>query len=147
MNIERIKNAMLKKAAVVPNIGDASKAERTRPHFYNVNKVNGTLEIPRIAAPTSVEAQGIKNPPILEYLPKTKGYQLHQYPYMKPLYPTPSDAMHKEVDKLLDPSNKLLSPATKANYKAMSYKGDPGTLLQYAEYLKWRNATGGKTNP
>lgn len=140
-------NSLYKQAGIVPNKGDVNSVARTKHNFYDVPFVNGRPKIPRIAPPSSPQATGVKNPPILEYRPVSKQYQLHQYPYMKHDYPTISNEMQKQVDKLLSPGNKLFSPATKANYRAMTYKGDPATPLQYAEYLKWRNATGGKTLP
>jgi len=159
-----VKASQKKKAAITPPVVDQasttadqqgfktnmSAAAPKQHHYYQMPMQNGRPQMPNIR-----ELGGAQNslhkevPRIMEYNQGTNGYQMHQYPYAKPDYPAKSNAQYDEALKLLQPTNNTLPAESKQNYQQMQQNGtfDPATALQYSEYLKWRNATGGKTQP
>ena len=129
---------------------DFSSPKAQKHYYYPMPTKDGRPVMPKIQELGGAQADVPKKiPRVMEYNPSTKGYAMHQYPYAKPGYPTTSTVQRMEAEKLLLPGSTELSPASKANYQDMVDKGtfSPATALQYAKYLKWRNATGGRTNP
>lgn len=120
-------------------------------YTYPMVMRNGRPQQPRIEEMGHPLAWGHKDVPrIMEYDAGKKQYQLHQYPYYdskRALYPVSGRDQYEEANKLINDKNSLLSDETKKNYKAMGDQMDPSTVLQYNQYLKWRQATGGKTIP
>lgn len=129
---------------------DFSSPAPTKHYYYNMPTEDGRPTMPKIQELGGAQKDIHKEiPRIMEYDAKGNNYKMHQYPYAKAGYPTSSTEQASAGEALLDPANKELPAASKANYQTMKTNGtfDPATALQYNEYLKWRKATGGKTKP
>lgn len=129
---------------------DYSSLKAQSHHYYPMPTKGGRPVMPKIQELGGAQSN-VHNeiPRVMEYDPKANQYSMHQYPYAKKGYPTSSTEQRTEAEKLLTPGATELPAGSKANYQNMVDKGAfaPATALQYAEYLKWRKATGGKTNP
>lgn len=159
-----VKKALEKRAASIGSVpdkaattvnahglrADYSSPQAQKHHYYPMLTNGGRPVMPKIQELGGAQSDVHKEiPRVMEYEPKTNRYVMHQYPYAKKGYPTSSTEQRTEAEKLLTPGATELPAASKANYQDMVNKGTfaPATALQYAEYLKWRKATGGKTNP
>lgn len=122
----------------------------TKHYTYPMPKKDGRPTMPKIQELGGYQADVPKRiPRVMEYKPDTNEYQMHQYPYAKEGYPTTSTKQYDAAQEAVTGKDSLMSDASKKNYTDMMANNtfSPATALQYNEYLKWRKATGGKTNP